>query len=174
MNKSYHRLPQFIRALQQSPSAVAGVSGSPDYPDISGKISFYQTQFGVLVSAEVSGLPRSDSNCGARIFAFHIHSGGSCTGSGSDPFADALTHYNPHGCEHPYHAGDLTPLWGNSGYAFAVFLTDRFSVSEIIGKTVIIHENPDDFTTQPAGNAGKKIACGVIERYPSHRHLCNC
>ena len=174
MNKSYHRLPQFIRTLQQSPSAAARVSGSPDYPGISGKISFYQTQFGVLVSAEVSGLPRADSACSERIFAFHIHSGNSCTGSGSDPFADALTHYNPHGCKHPYHAGDLTPLWGNGGYAFTVFLTDRFSANEIIGKTVIIHENPDDFTTQPAGNSGKKIACGVIEQYPSHRHPCIC
>ena len=42
--------------------------------------------------------------------------------------------------------------------------TDRFSVNEIIGRTVVIHSDPDDFHTQPAGNAGKKIACGVIQR----------
>ena len=42
--------------------------------------------------------------------------------------------------------------------------TDRFCVEEIIGKTVIIHNDPDDFHTQPAGNAGKKIACGVIRK----------
>lgn len=42
--------------------------------------------------------------------------------------------------------------------------TDRFYVDEIIGKTVIVHEDPDDFHTQPSGNAGKKIACGVILR----------
>jgi len=41
-------------------------------------------------------------------------------------------------------------------------LTDKFTVEEIIGKTIIIHNMPDDFTSQPAGNAGQKIACGII------------
>lgn len=41
-------------------------------------------------------------------------------------------------------------------------LTDRFRVRDIIGRTVVIHSGPDDFHTQPAGNAGEKIACGVI------------
>ncbi len=50
----------------------------------------------------------------------------------------------------------------NNGYAFSAFLTDCFSLSEVMGKTVIIHGNPDDFTTQPSGNSGEKLACGVI------------
>lgn len=79
-----------------------------------------------------------------------------------DPFADAMSHYNPNDCEHPHHAGDLPPLFGNDGFALLLFLTSRFSVDEIIGKTVIIHDQPDDFTTQPSGNSGTKIACGVI------------
>jgi Cu-Zn family superoxide dismutase len=58
----------------------------------------------------------------------------------------------------------MPPLFGNQGYAFLMFLTDRFTAREIIGKTVIIHDKPDDFTTQPAGNSGNKIACGVIQR----------
>ena len=115
------------------------------------------------MSAQVFGLPAPASDCDKRIFAFHIHEGGSCTGNADDPFADALTHYDPEDCEHPGHAGDLLPLWGNGGYAFLQFLTDRFTVDEVIGRTVIVHEEPDDFTTQPAGRAGKKIACGVIE-----------
>ena len=82
----------------------------------------------------------------------------------ADPFAGAMSHYNPKGCEHPYHAGDLPPLFGNGGSALSLFLTNRFSVREITGKTVIIHDRPDDFTTQPSGNSGTKIACGVIER----------
>jgi len=48
------------------------------------------------------------------------------------------------------------------GNAYLAVKTDRFTVHDIIGKTVVIHSNPDDFHTQPAGNAGKKIACGVI------------
>lgn len=83
----------------------------------------------------------------------------------ANPFADAMTHFNPEDCPHPYHAGDLPPLWGSDGYAFSVFLTDRFSVEEIVGKTVIIHRQPDDFTIQPSGSARQKMACGVIRPY---------
>lgn len=138
------------------------MSGSEEYPGISGVIRFYQTRHGALVAAEVSGLPAGEEPCGSRVFGFHIHSGERCAGDGADPFAAALGHYNPEGCPHPEHAGDMPPLFGNRGYAFQVFLTDRFSVREIIGKTVIIHSSPDDFTSQPAGNAGTKIACGQI------------
>lgn len=81
-----------------------------------------------------------------------------------DPFSNAMAHYNPENCPHPYHAGDMPPLFGNQGYAFLMFLTDRFMVRNVIGKTVIIHDNPDDFTTQPSGNSGAKIACGVIQK----------
>ena len=58
----------------------------------------------------------------------------------------------------------MPPLFSNKGYAFMIFLTDRFKVDEIIGKTVIIHSMPDDFKTQPSGDSGMKIACGVIEK----------
>ena len=174
MNRQYsYQSPQLLRALQQSPSAAAEVTGSPDYPDIHGRVSFRQTSFGVLISAEISGLPSSGSPCGGRVFAFHIHEGTSCTGNAGDPFSDTLTHYNPNRCKHPQHAGDLPPLWGNGGYAFSVFLTDRFSVDEVIGRTVIIHAEPDDFTTQPSGNAGKEIAFGVIKKF-SIRQACQC
>ncbi len=151
-----------------APDAIAEVAGSSDYPGIRGKVRFYQTDKGVLVSAEIYGLPTAKSavppNCQNDIFAFHIHSGSSCTGNANDPFANAMTHYNPENCPHPYHAGDLPPLFGNNGYAWMKVLTDRFTVSDILGKTILIHSAPDDFTTQPAGNSGTKIACGVIRR----------
>ncbi|MDO4813350.1 MAG: superoxide dismutase family protein [Eubacteriales bacterium] len=163
----FEQMQHFISIFRQPPSAIAKIRGSVHYPNISGEVTFHQTSAGVLVSAQVTGLPTSDDTCAGRIFAFHIHSGGTCTGNANDPFADALAHYNPYGCEHPHHAGDLPPLFGNHGYAFAVFLTDRFSISEVIGKTVVIHSNPDDFTSQPSGSAGEKIACGEIKKIGS-------
>ncbi len=149
--------------LALRPHAAARIAGSGEYPNIRGSVRFYQTALGVIVAAEIAGLPVSTERCGNRFFGFHIHSGEKCNGNDTDPFADALAHYNPTDCPHPHHAGDLPPLFGAGEYAFSVFLTDRFSVKDIIGKTVIIHSAPDDFTTQPAGNSGKKIACGQIK-----------
>lgn len=153
-----------LSVLHGRPQASARISGSESCPDISGTVRFYQTNEGVIVWAEVSGLPHSKLSCQERIFGFHIHKGIDCAGNMDDPFADAMSHYNPSDCGHPYHAGDLPPLFGNNGFALSLFLTDRFSVKEVIGRTVIIHNHPDDFTTQPSGNSGTKIACGVICR----------
>lgn len=162
------RLSYFSSLATLPPRAIAYVRGSNAYPNIYGEVRFCQTVYGTLVIVEFSGLPTGTDNCSSPIFGFHIHGGLSCSGNASDPFADALTHYNPDTCPHPYHAGDLPPLFGADGYAFAMFLTDRFSVQELIGKTVILHSAPDDFTTQPAGNSGTKIACGIIETYLHH------
>lgn len=140
------------------------MKGSSDYSEICGKVRFYGKKLGVLVATEVFCLPTSKSECGNRVFGFHIHEGGMCSGDSNDPFSGAMAHYNPCDCKHPHHAGDMPPLFENDGYAFNVFLTDRFEINEIIGKTVIIHSNPDDFTTQPSGDSGAKIACGVIKR----------
>ena len=148
----------------KKPDAKASVKGSPEYNKINGTVEFFQTKYGTLVKVKIKGLPSSKEKCKSPVFAFHIHSGSKCSGNEKDPFADALTHYNPDNCKHPYHAGDLPPLFGNDGYAYMEFLTDRFRVNEVIGKTVIIHSNPDDFMTQPSGNAGMKIACGIIKK----------
>ena len=148
--------------LQGLPDAVAVMAGSQANGKIHGTVKFYQAARGVLIVADIFGLPTSNEPCDKRIFAFHIHSGSSCSGNEQDPFADAGTHYNPDDCPHPHHAGDIPPLFDAGGRAFLAFLTDRFTVDEVIGKTVIIHDRPDDFTTQPSGNAGNKIACGVI------------
>ncbi len=147
------------------PAAYAAIKGGPNYSGIHGNVYFYQVELGVMVIAEIFGLPTSKNPCERPVFGFHIHSGNSCSGNETDPFADAMSHYNPERCPHPSHEGDMPPLFGNQGYAFLMFLTDRFTAKDIIDKTVIIHDKPDDFTTQPAGNAGNKIACGVIQSY---------
>lgn len=148
--------------MTQKPEAYATIRGSKSYPKIVGTAYFYQTKDGVLLSVSVQGLPHDARPCDSRVFGFHIHEGNQCTGTPSDPFANAGGHYNPQNCKHPHHSGDLPPLFENEGHAFMVFLTDRFTVREVIGRTMIIHDMPDDFTTQPAGNSGTKIACGRI------------
>ncbi len=160
---TFNLRPNYCELLKRQPNAVAFINGSAAHESIYGLVRFYRTMAGVLVSAEISGLPVSAEPCRSDIFGFHIHSGGSCTGSDTDPFADVMGHYNPHDCPHPAHSGDLPSLFGCAGHAFSAFLTDRFTIDEILGKTIIIHSRPDDFTTQPSGNSGQKLACGTIE-----------
>ena len=110
----------------------------------------------MLVVAKILGLPK-ESETG--FFGFHIHRGQNC----SEPdFSGTGSHYNPVERVHPKHAGDLPPLLECQGNAYLSIRTDRFSVSDIVGRTVVIHSDPDDFHSLPAGNAGMKIGWGVI------------
>ena len=143
------------------PSAYAKICGGRGYPQIIGHINFFQGQDGLVIEAEVFGLPNSDSG----FFGFHIHGEGDCRGEG---FPNTGAHFNPGGTHHPRHAGDLPPLLSDHGKAYMKVYTDRFHIGEIIGRSVIIHSAPDDFRSQPAGNSGEKIACGVIRDL---RHL---
>lgn len=126
------------------PAAMARITGGKEAPCLFGSVKFYTMGKNVLVVADVSGLPESDTG----FFAFHIH--------------DDQGHYDPQGRPHPQHAGDLPPLISCGGKAFLVALTNRFSICQILGKTAVIHKNPDDFTSQPSGNPGAMIASGVI------------
>ncbi len=154
--------PRFERLFRQLPDGVAVLSGSEAYPGIRGTVRLYQTAYGVITVAEVTGLPVGRGPCDGPVLGLHIHEGGACRGTERDPFAEARMHYNPGGCLHPFHAGDLPPLFSADGRGFLAVLTNRFTVEEVLGKTVILHSAPDDFTTQPAGNAGNRIACGEI------------
>ena len=138
------------------PYAAAQIRGGTEAPQLSGCVQFYQENGCVLIVAKISGLPK-ESETG--FFGFHIHQGDTCTGT---DFSGTGSHYNPSDQAHPKHAGDLPPLLECQGNAYLSVRTDRFSVKDIIGRTVVIHSDPDDFHSQPAGNAGKKIACGVI------------
>lgn len=148
--------------VNRQPDAKAYIKGDSKHPQINGTTYFYQTDYGVLLISEISGLPHKNESCKNAVYAYHIHSGEECSGNMSDHFSNAMSHYNPNNCPHPAHSGDLPPLFENNGYAFMAFITDRFTVKEILSKTIIIHSNADDFSTQPSGNSGSKIACGVI------------
>jgi len=142
--------------------AKADIRGSKDYPSVKGVVYFKEFPNHVVVTAKIEGLPQSDNKCSGRFFGFHIHEGSSCTGTADDNFANVGGHFNPTKCPHPFHVGDLPPLIESDGCAYMSVLVGKFRLSDIVGRTVIIHDMPDDFTTQPSGNSGKKIACGVI------------
>ena len=145
-----------MRYCINSPDAVARITGGKELPKLSGCVLFYQEKRCVLIVARIFGLPQ---NSETGFFGFHIHQGGDCSGTG---FFGTEGHYNPTGLAHPEHTGDLPSLLGCNGKAYLSVRTDWFSAKEIIGRTVVIHSDPDDFHTQPAGNTGKKIACGAI------------
>lgn len=152
----------FLQKLEENrPDAMAWVTGDDVEPQISGLVKFYSTPYGgVLVDAEIFGLPDVGTPNSSDFFAMHIHEFGDCT----KPFDKTGAHYNPTNQPHPQHAGDMVPLLGNQGYAYVSFYDKRFTIDDIIDRSVIIHQKPDDFTTQPSGNSGTKIACGVIQR----------
>ena len=146
-----------MQYCRKCPDAVAEIRGGVEALQLTGCVEFYQENGCVLIVVRISGLPESKTG----FFGFHIHQGESCSGP---DFSATGSHYNPVDQVHPKHTGDLPPLLSCHGNAYLSVKTDRFTVNEIVGRTVVIHSDPDDFRSQPAGNAGKKIACGVIRK----------
>lgn len=146
--------------MNTMPEAYAVVKGSDEYPQIHGEVNFFGVHDGTVVTARIYGLP---DNMDGEFYGFHIHEGNACTGNEEEPFKDTGNHYNPIGQDHPKHVGDLPVLLGNSGNVWIQVYTTRFHPEDVVGKTVVIHDMADDFKSQPAGDSGVKIACGVIK-----------
>ncbi len=145
-------------ANEDNPKAIAQIRGNSDYPHLSGIVKFYETPYkGILISAEVFNLPGSSQD--TNFYGMHIHEYGDCT----PPFDKTGMHYNPFEQSHPQHAGDLPPLLNNQGYAYNLFFNAHLTIDECIEKSIVIHSKPDDFTSQPSGDSGDKIACGTIK-----------
>jgi Cu-Zn family superoxide dismutase len=147
--------------------AIAYIKGGPLAPRINGVVYFRDVPGGTEVCVEVNGLPdyqpanKHSNPIGPH--GFHIHKLCTCeVGDPEDPFQAAGEHWNPDNQPHGNHAGDFPVLFSNGGYARMCFFTNRFKPKDVIGRAVIIHQNPDDYRTQPTGNAGKRLACGVI------------
>jgi len=160
---------KYAYTLLEKPAAVAQMQGSDLAPNIKGTVSLYAADNGTLVAAEINGLPAAVPGTATtqpiNPFGFHLHTGATCDmPNAAEPFPGSMGHYNPTNQPHPDHAGDFPVLLANNGYAFMVFFTNRFRPGDVIGKAVVIHQNPDDFRTQPAGNSGKKIACGIVKK----------
>lgn len=146
------------------PCATAKIAGGNDYPTIRGTANFYQvpTQPGIFVEIELSNLPvfSEDSASGdaPSFLGFHLHENGDC----SNNLANTGSHYNPQNALHPHHLGDFPSLLNNHGVAYMAFYDQYLTLEDISNRSLIIHSNRDDFTSQPSGDSGEKIACGVI------------
>ena len=149
------------------PSAYSHIKGSPIAPSIMGQAYLYQLSNGVYITVIVTGIPTTNAKgVYTQFHGFHIHDKDSCEiGDESNPFIAAGGHWNPKNTPHPNHVGDLPPLLAPNGTAMLSVYTPNFTVREAIGKTFIIHEGVDDFSTQPAGNSGQRLACGIIRPY---------
>lgn len=139
--------------MNNNPLAYALIHGQKN---ITGTIAFYNYNKNTIMFYQIENLPLAN-DCQGGIFAFHIHEGNNCN--------DPKTHYNPNDCEHPFHLGDLPPLFARNGKAWGILMIDKFSTEEIIGKTIVIHEKADDFKTQPSGDSGERLACGEIKEF---------
>lgn len=127
----------------------------------------------VHVDVQLTGLPPGPHG-------IHFHAVGSCSLSGATLFASAGAHYNPLGRQHGLdnsagpHAGDAPNFTVSSdGTGRSTFTTDRVSLTEgstslfdSDGSAIVIHAAADDQLSQPSGNSGGRIACGVIKRDP--------
>lgn len=156
--------------------AVAHINAASPESKLQGIVYFMDVPGGTEVYVQVTGLPPYKSgnkdNPPVGPHGFHIHDVGNCNiGDINNPFTSAGGHWNPYNQPHGNHAGDFPVLFSNNGYARMSFFTNKFNVKDVIGKAVIIHENPDDYRTQPAGAAGKRIGCGLIRPY-KQRYFC--
>ncbi len=178
-----------IAALSVAAAAALAVSGaaraadkpapfSPDVPAAEallhgpdgaprGRVAFFPNPHGISLMAQLTGLP-------AGTHAFHLHETGSC----EPDFTAAGGHFNPTGAAHGIldpdgpHLGDLPNIHvPESGELTLEYFVRNVSVDPMAantlfddnGSAVVIHQGADDYVTDPAGAAGTRISCGVVE-----------
>ena len=147
---------------QQAIAVLASASGSR----VSGKLTLAPMGDGVHISGEVGGLPPNAPS------GFHVHEKGDCSAVDA---SSAGAHFNPAGSQHgragtaTHHAGDMDNIVADASGVARVNVHLRGvtlgggAANDIAGRAVIVHAAADDYHTQPTGNAGARVACGVIK-----------
>jgi Cu-Zn family superoxide dismutase len=135
---------------------------------VSGKLTASPIAGGVRLTGEIGGLPAGSTH------AIHIHEKGDCSAADA---TSAGGHFNPSQQAHgragsgPHHGGDMDNIVADAnGVARvdvrALGVTLGGGATDIGSRAVVVHAMPDDYATQPAGNAGARVACGVIQLVP--------
>jgi Cu-Zn family superoxide dismutase len=133
---------------------LASASGS----SVTGTVAVTATTGGVHLEVKASGLTPG-------VHGFHVHEVGDCSAPDA---SSAKGHFNPGAKPHGMHAGDLSDLTADATGA-AKLSVDMPGLelgdgpTSIMGRAFVIHADPDDHKTQPSGNSGKRVACGVIK-----------
>lgn len=140
------------------PGAMAELQGRSG-SKAQGRVQFTQLAHAVRIDVEARNVPAGEHG-------FHIHEVGDCRAPDA---SSAKGHYNPAGAKHghaghgEHHAGDIPNLTADSAGVVRYSVDLRgVTLKDIIGRSVVVHADPDDYTSQPAGNSGPRIACGVV------------
>jgi len=155
-----------IAACSRGSIGQATITAMTPESNIAGTVSLTDTSQGLRIVARVTHAPPGRHG-------FHIHEHGSCANSGNA----AGSHYNPAGVRHGYlpsagvaaaHAGDFGNVdVGPDGRGTLTLTIPGLTLTDgeypVIGKAIILHAHADDLTSQPTGNAGARIGCGVIQ-----------
>ncbi len=153
-----------VVSTSQSKKASAIINPSSG-SEVSGTATFTQTGQNVMVRIEVENVSPGEHGV-------HIHQYGDCSAPDG---TSAGGHWNPtnvaHGkwSEGEFHLGDIGNIMvGEDGTGSIELVTDLWEIGtgtdvDVVGKGIIVHTGPDDFVSQPSGNAGARIGCGVIE-----------
>jgi Cu-Zn family superoxide dismutase len=147
------------------PKAVANLAPTKGNAT-AGTVSFEQRGAMVLVSGTITGLKANAEH------GFHVHEKGDCS---SGDGMSAGGHFNPLGKAHGHHAGETRHAGDMPNLKADASGTAKFSIetsgitigsgaADIVGKGLIVHRDPDDYKSQPAGNAGPRLACAVIAK----------
>ena len=151
-------------AKSPAPLRATAVLEARSGSTVTGRVELTEAAGQVRGHVELTGFaPNSEHG-------FHIHDKGDCSAADA---ASAGGHYNPGGTAHgragiaPHHAGDLPSLTADaSGNVRADVLFEGVTLApgpqSIVGRSLVAHRDRDDYTSQPAGNSGPRVACGVI------------
>ncbi len=155
-----------MMSSSSSPNQARATLESRSGSSASGHVNFQEAKDKVRVTAKFAGLkPNSEHG-------FHVHEKGDCSAPDA---TSAGGHFNPDGQAHGHygqakrHAGDMPNLVANEkGEANASFEVTGLRVDDgkqgILNRAVVVHASPDDYQSQPAGNSGNRIACGLIKK----------
>ena len=153
---------------KSAPLKAIAVLHSTQGNNITGTVTFTEVADGVQVQAEITGLSPGEHG-------FHVHEFGDCSAADA---SSAGAHFNstsqPHGAPDAAarHVGDMSNVEADaSGAAKLTYLDHNMSLANdqrsIIGRSVVVHAKADDLKSQPAGDSGARVACGVIGRAKS-------